>query len=105
MSMQKTASLVVHGWTIFAHPLFMAQIEVLARQVEVLKQMDPVGYVKKNAGTRLAAITKLAFDANPQDLMRATRIRRCSRWASSPCVAWRKAWRANWRPKAYTWHM
>ena len=67
MSKRETASLVVHGWTIFAHPLFLAQIEALARQVEVLKQKDPVGYAKRNAGKRLAAITKLAFDVIPQD--------------------------------------
>jgi len=28
---------------------------------------DPLGYTKKNAGKRLAAITKLAFDVIPQD--------------------------------------
>lgn len=67
MSKEKAASLVVHGWTIFAHPLFLAQIEALARQVEVLRQKDPVGYVKKNASKRLAAIKKLAFDVIPQD--------------------------------------
>jgi len=59
--------MVIHGWTVFAHPLFLAQLEVLAQQVESLKQKDPVGYVKKNAARRLAAITKLAFDVVPQD--------------------------------------
>ncbi len=60
-------ALVVHGWTIFAHPLFLAQIEVLIQQVEAHKQKDPVGFMKKNASKRLAAITKLAFDIVPQD--------------------------------------
>ena len=59
--------LVIHGWTVFAHPLLLAQIEALARQVETLKQKDPAGYLKKNASKRLAAITKLAFDVIPQD--------------------------------------
>lgn len=59
--------LVIHGWTVFAHPLLLAQIEALAQQVEAFKQKDPVGYVKKNATKRLAAITKLAFDIIPQD--------------------------------------
>ena len=67
MSVGKLESLVIHGWTVFAHPLFLAQIEALVRQVESLKQKDPVGYVKKNASKRLAAITKLAFDVIPQD--------------------------------------
>lgn len=57
----------IHGWTIFAHPLFLAQLEALARQVEALKQKDPGGYGKKNASKRLAAITRLAFDVIPQD--------------------------------------
>lgn len=67
MSTDKTAPLVIHGWTVFVHPLFLAQIEALLLQVESLKQKDPVGYVKKNASKRLAAITKLAFDVIPQD--------------------------------------
>src|SRR5574343_612941 len=64
------APLVVHGWTVFTHPLFRAQIETLAQQVEVLKQKDPTGYVRKNATKRLAAITKLALDVIPQDTAR-----------------------------------
>lgn len=67
MSTDKTAPLVIHGWTVFVHPLFLAQIEALILQVESLKQKDPVGYVKKSASKRLAAITKLAFDVIPQD--------------------------------------
>ena len=67
MSTDKTAPLVMHGWTVFVHPLFLAQIEALILQVESLKQKDPAGYVKKNASKRLAAITKLAFDVIPQD--------------------------------------
>lgn len=61
------APLIVHGWTILAHPLFIAQLETLAHQVEKLKQKDPAGFMKKNAGKRLAAITRLAFDIIPQD--------------------------------------
>ncbi len=67
MSAGKPDPLVIHGWAVFAHPLFLAQIEALARQVETLKQKDPAGYVKKNASKRLAAITKLAFGVIPQD--------------------------------------
>ena len=70
MSPGETAPLVIHGWTVFAHPLFLAQIEALAQQVEAFKQKDPAGYVKKNASKRLVAITKLAFDVIPQDPVR-----------------------------------
>lgn len=67
MSAFKSGPLRIHGWTVFAHPLFLAQIEALAQHVELLRQKDPVGYAKKNATKRLAAITKLAFDVIPQD--------------------------------------
>ena len=67
MSSGKPAPLLIHGWTVFAHPLFLAQLESLVQQVERLKKKDPVGYVKKNASKRLAAVAKLAFDVIPQD--------------------------------------
>jgi toxin YhaV len=67
MSAAKPVPLVVHGWTVFAHPLFLAQMEVLAQQVAALKQKDPAGYGKKNASKRLAAMTQLAFDVIPQN--------------------------------------
>jgi len=66
MSGSQPAPLVINGWTVFAHPLFLAQLEATVQQVEVLKE-DPVGYVKKNANKRLAAVVKLAFDVIPQD--------------------------------------
>ncbi len=71
MSGAGRAPVVVHGWTVFAHPLFLAQIEALARQVEASRLKDPVGYVNKNASKRLAAIARLAFDVVPQDPARA----------------------------------
>jgi toxin YhaV len=60
-------SLFVNGWTIFAHPLFLDQLEALIGQVEAHKRKDPSGYLKKNASKRLAAIFKLAFEVIPQD--------------------------------------
>ncbi len=65
--MSKPLPLVVNGWTIFAHPLFLEQIETLVRQVEALKQKDSAGYRSKNTAKRLAAIAKLAFEVIPQD--------------------------------------
>ena len=59
--------LVINGWTIFAHPLFLQQFEDLVIQVESLRRKDPKNYKKKNATKRLAAIAKLAFDVIPQD--------------------------------------
>lgn len=69
--MSERSLLVVDGWTIFAHPLFLEQIETLVRQVEVLKQKDSIGYRSKNTAKRLAAIAKLAFEVIPQDPGRA----------------------------------
>lgn len=59
--------LVVNGWTLFAHPIFLDQLEALTAQVEALKSKDPTGYIKKNATKRLSAIAKLAFEVIPQD--------------------------------------
>ena len=65
--MSGSKPLVVNGWTVFAHPVFLDQLEALTARVEALKRKDPVGYVKKNATKRLAAIAKLAFEVIPQD--------------------------------------
>jgi toxin YhaV len=59
--------LVINGWNIFAHPLFLKQFEELQTQVENLRLKYPNDYKKKNATKRLAAIVKLAFDVIPQD--------------------------------------
>jgi toxin YhaV len=58
---------VINGWNIFAHPLFLNQLEDTLTQVENLRQKYPQDYKKKNATKRLAAIVKLAFDVIPQD--------------------------------------
>lgn len=67
MNQTDPGALVVHGWTLFAHPLFLEQVDVLERQVAALKLKDPGGYIRKNASKRLAAITALVFDIIPQD--------------------------------------
>ena len=67
MSRGKPVPLVVNGWTLFTHPLFLDQLEALIQQVEGIRQKDPVGFTKKNATKRLAAIAKLAFEVIPQD--------------------------------------
>jgi toxin YhaV len=59
--------LVVNGWTLFAHPLFLGQVAELAEKVTALKAANPAGYRSKNALRRLAAITKLIFEEIPSD--------------------------------------
>lgn len=63
--------LVINGWNIFVHPLFLEQFEELVMQVEHLRRKAPKDYKKKNATKRLAAIAKLAFDIIPQDPTRS----------------------------------
>lgn len=59
--------LVINGWTLFAHPLFLDQVETLVQKVEHLRRKNPETYTKKNAAKQLAAIAKLAFEIIPQD--------------------------------------
>jgi toxin YhaV len=69
--MSGSEPLVVNGWTLFAHPLFLDQLETLIAQVEAMKRKDPAGYARKNAAKRLAAIARLAFEQIPQDPARS----------------------------------
>lgn len=69
--MSGSEPLVVNGWTLFAHPLFLDQLETLIAQVEAMKRRDPAGYARKNAAKRLAAIARLAFEQIPQDPARS----------------------------------
>ncbi|HMQ42281.1 MAG TPA: type II toxin-antitoxin system YhaV family toxin [Paracoccus sp. (in: a-proteobacteria)] len=59
--------LVVNGWTLFAHPLFLDQVAELAEKVTALKAANPAGYRGKNATKRLAAITRLILAEIPCD--------------------------------------
>ena len=63
--------LVINGWNIFAHPLFLDQFDEILQQVESLRQKYPNDYKQKNATKRLAAIAKLAFEVIPQDPTRS----------------------------------
>ncbi len=69
--MSSNQPLVINGWNIFAHSLFLEQMEALLQQVEGLRQKYPNDYKQKNATKRLAAIAKLAFEVIPQDPTRS----------------------------------
>ncbi|MBK6764193.1 MAG: type II toxin-antitoxin system YhaV family toxin [Micrococcales bacterium] len=58
---------VVNGWVIVAHPLFLAQVEALIAQVTAARERYPETYQRKPAAKRLAAIRKLAFNDIPSD--------------------------------------
>jgi toxin YhaV len=59
--------IIINGWSIFAHALFLAQLAELLLQVTELRQKFPEEYRNKKATKRLAAIFRLAFDVIPQD--------------------------------------
>jgi toxin YhaV len=61
------APLVVNEWSIYAHPLFLEQLEGLIEEVEARKALDPKTWRKKNPTKRLAAIFKLVTEAIPAD--------------------------------------
>nr|WP_306264075.1 type II toxin-antitoxin system YhaV family toxin [Pararhizobium sp. IMCC3301] len=64
------AAIVVNGWSIYAHPVFLDQLEGLIGEVEEKKRRVPKTYLKKNCAKRLAAISKLVTEvipANPAD--------------------------------------
>ena len=62
---------VVNGWRLYAHGLFLEQLEALVADAERARRRDPQNYVRSHAAKRLAVITKLAFDVIPQDPTRA----------------------------------
>jgi len=67
MNRTENAPLVIHGWTVFAHPMMLDQLDKLLTEVALHRQKDPIGYIKKNAAKRLAAIARLAFEIIPAD--------------------------------------
>jgi len=60
-------TLRINGWTIYAHPLFLDQLEAMVRTVEKARERDPKGYRKKRAAKLLAAVLKVAFEDIPSD--------------------------------------
>jgi toxin YhaV len=63
--------LVVDGWQIFAHPLFLDQVEKLTIAVERAQAKDPTGFQKTANAKVLAALRKLVFETIPSDPTRA----------------------------------
>ena len=57
----------VNGWTIYAHPLFLDQLEAMIAAVEKARKKDPRGYKQKRPAKLLAAVLKVAFEDIPSD--------------------------------------
>ena len=59
--------ITVNGWTLYAHPLFLDQIEKLTTAVERARKKDPKGYTSSANAKLLAAMHKLMFEVIPVD--------------------------------------
>lgn len=57
----------VGDWEVWAHPLFLDQLEALTAAVERARKKDPDGYRSDRDAKMLAAILKLAFEDIPAD--------------------------------------
>jgi len=58
---------VVNGWTLFAHPLFLDQVEELIQAVERERKKDPASYQSGANAKLLAAIHLLVWETIPSD--------------------------------------
>jgi toxin YhaV len=59
--------LEINGWKVFAHALFLDQVEALVDEVEKLREADPGGYREKKKTKLLAAILKVGFEMIPRE--------------------------------------
>lgn len=59
--------MTINGWTIFAHPLFLAQLERLIEAVERDKKNDPKNYAEKSNAKLLKSVSTIALERIPQD--------------------------------------
>lgn len=59
--------LIVNGWCLLVHSLFLNQYEDIIEKVEKIRAKDPLHYKEKNITKRLAAIQKLIFEKIPKD--------------------------------------
>lgn len=59
--------MIVNGWTIFAHPLLLDQLERATVAVEAAKAADPAEYQRTTQAKLLAILAKLLFETIPAD--------------------------------------
>jgi len=58
-------------WQVFAHPLFLDQLEKLGKAVERARAKDPRGWHESANAKLLAALRQLTFETIPRDPARA----------------------------------
>lgn len=61
------APLIAKGWSIYAHPVFLDQLEGLIDEVERRKTRDPETWRRKNCTKWLAAIFRLVSESIPSE--------------------------------------
>ena len=66
-----SSPLIINGWKVFAHPLFLDQIEKAVEKVKKSQKKHPKDYQNKNPAKHLKAIRKVAFEAIPLDPARS----------------------------------
>jgi toxin YhaV len=59
--------IVVNGWTIYAHPLLLDQLEKLTAAVEKARAKDSHGWTRTANAKVLAAVRSLMFETVPSD--------------------------------------
>lgn len=57
----------VGGWQVYAHPLFLDQLEALTKAAERAKRKNPADYTGGRDAKMLAAVLRLAFEEIPAD--------------------------------------
>lgn len=62
---------VVNGWTLYAHPLLLDQLEKLTTAVEKSRAKDPQGWAGTANAKVLVAVRSLMFEKIPGDPTRA----------------------------------
>ena len=61
------APLIINGWIILAHPLFIEQLELLISEVEEMRVKYTINFRSKKSTKKLAAIKFLALEKIPAD--------------------------------------
>lgn len=59
--------MVINGWTIYAHPLFLDQVARLSEGVARDREKDPANYTSKPNAKLLKAIRTVTLERIPQD--------------------------------------
>ena len=65
--MPKNNPVLINGWAIYAHPLFLRQLEDLNAEVKKIKSKDPLGYQTKNITKIRDAVIIKALKEIPAD--------------------------------------